>query len=103
MVGLLGGDHSIPLGFLRALAESYDRFGILQFDAHADLRKSYQGFTYSHASIMFNALKLPAVNRIVQVGVRDWCDEEMQIVERANGRVITFFDEDIKSEMYNGR
>jgi agmatinase len=103
MVGLIGGDHSTPLGFLRALAESHERFGILQFDAHADLRKSYQGFIYSHASIMYNALKLPSVSKIVQVGIRDWCEEEMQVMEKTNGRVITFFDEDIKSEMYNGR
>jgi agmatinase len=102
-VGLLGGDHSTPLGFLRALSEQYDRFGILQIDAHADLRKAYQGFLYSHASIMYNALKLPAVNRLVQIGIRDFCDEEMQVVERAHGRVVPFFDEDIKSEMYRGR
>lgn len=103
LVALLGGDHSTPLGFLRALADTYSRFGILHIDAHADLRKSYQGFTYSHASIMYNALKLPAVTRLVQVGIRDFCDEEMQVTEKANGRVIPFFDEDIKSEMYSGR
>ena len=73
LVGLLGGDHSTPLGFIRALSERYDRFGILQIDAHADLRKAYEGFTYSHASIMYNALKIPAVHRLVQVGIRDFC------------------------------
>jgi agmatinase len=103
MVGLLGGDHSTPLGFLRALPEFYDRFAVLQIDAHADLRRSYQGFTYSHASIMYNALKIPSVNRLVQVGIRDWCEEEMNVMRRAQGRVVTFFDEDIKSEMYSGR
>jgi agmatinase len=103
LVGLLGGDHSVPLGFFRALTEHYERFGILQIDAHADLRKAYQGFTYSHASIMYNALKLPAINRLVQVGIRDFCDEEAQVMSRAHGRVVTFFDEDIKAEMYNGR
>ena len=102
LVGLVGGDHSVPLGFIRALAETYPRFGILQIDAHADLRKSYQGFTYSHASVMFNALKLPAVNRLVQIGIRDYCEEEVQVMDRAHGRVVTFFDEDIKSDMYNG-
>jgi agmatinase len=103
MVALLGGDHSTPLGFIRALSEQYDRFGILQIDAHADLRKSYQGFLYSHASVMYNALKLPAVNRLVQIGIRDFCEEEMQVIERARGRVVTFFDEDIKAEMFKGR
>lgn len=103
MVGLLGGDHSTPLGFLRALSERHDRFGILQIDAHADLRKAYEGFTYSHASIMFNALKLPAVERLVQVGIRDYCEEEVAVINRAMGRVVTFFDEDIKTQMYSGK
>jgi agmatinase len=103
LVGLLGGDHSTPLGFIRALAEQHDRFGILHIDAHADLRKAYEGFTYSHGSIMYNALKIPAVNRIVQVGIRDLCEEEINVVERAMGRVKIFFDEDIKSDLFNGK
>jgi agmatinase len=103
LVALLGGDHSTPLGFIRALSERYDRFGILQIDAHADLRKAYEGFTYSHASIMYNVLKLPAVNRLVQVGIRDFCEEEIQVMERSMGRVKTFFDEDIKAALSNGK
>lgn len=103
IVGLLGGDHSTPLGLLRALGEQYDRFGILQIDAHADLRKAYEGFTYSHASIMFNALKLPSIGRLVQVGVRDYCDEELKVIERSMGRVITYFDEDVKAQLYEGK
>jgi agmatinase len=103
MVGLLGGDHSTPLGFLRALSEQYDRFGILQIDAHADLRKAYEGFTYSHASIMFNALKLPAIGRLVQIGIRDYCDEEINVIDRSMGRVKTYFDEDIKEQLYEGK
>lgn len=102
LVAVLGGDHSTPLGLLRALSEKYDRFGILQIDAHADLRKSYEGFTYSHGSIIFNALKLPAVARIVQVGVRDYCHEEVQMMQRAVGRVKTFFDPDIKTKLAEG-
>jgi agmatinase len=103
MVALLGGDHSTPLGLLRLLNERHDRFGILQIDAHMDLRKAYQGFTYSHASIMYNALKLPAVARLVQVGIRDYCDEELEVVRRAMGRVVTWFDDDIKSHAYEGK
>ncbi len=103
LVGLLGGDHSTPLGFIRALSERYDRFGILQIDAHADLRKAYEGFTYSHASIMYNALKIPAVNRLVQVGIRDFCEEEVTVINRSMGRVVTFFDEDIKAAEYAGK
>ncbi len=103
MVGLLGGDHSTPLGFIRALSERHDRFGILQIDAHADLRRSYEGFTYSHASIMYNALKLPAVSRLVQVGIRDYCEEEFMVMQRAMGRVKTFFDCDMTEAIYSGK
>jgi agmatinase len=102
LVGLLGGDHSTPLGFLRALSEQHNRFGILHIDAHADLRKAYEGFTYSHASIMYNALKLPAVGRLVQVGIRDLCEEEVNVINRSMGRVVTFFDEDLKDKKMSG-
>ncbi len=72
LVGLLGGDHSSPLGFYKAISERYPDFGILQIDAHCDLREGYEGFNYSHASIMYNALnEIPQLSRRVQVGVRD--------------------------------
>lgn len=102
MVALLGGDHSTPLGFLRALSQQYDRFGVLQIDAHADLRKAYESFTYSHASIMYNALKLPAIARLVQVGIRDYCEDELNVIDRAMGRVRTYFDQDIKDRLCEG-
>ena len=103
MVGILGGDHSTPLGFLRALNERHDRFGVLQIDAHADLRRRYEGFSCSHASIMYNVLKLPAVERLIQVGVRDYCEEESQVIHRSLGRVKTFFDQDIKGALFDGK
>jgi agmatinase len=103
MVALVGGDHSTPLGFLRALCEVHNRFAILQIDAHADLRKSYEGFTYSHASIMYNALKFPAIGRLVQVGIRDYCDEELALMKNAAGRIVTFFDQDLKDKMFEGQ
>ena len=103
MVALLGGDHSTPFGLLRLLNERYERFGILQIDAHMDLRKAYQGFTFSHASIMYNAMKLPGVSRLVQVGIRDYCDEELDMLKRSMGRIVTWFDEDIKKQIYEGK
>jgi agmatinase len=102
IVGLLGGDHSTPLGFLRALAEHYNHFGILHLDAHADLRKAYEGFTNSHASIMYNALRIPAVNKLVQVGIRDLCAEEMDLIRNNTGRIATFFDDDLKAQLFQG-
>ncbi len=102
-VGLVGGDHSTPLGFIRALADAHDDFGILQIDAHADLREAYEGFTYSHASIMYNVMhQIPQVKKLVQVGIRDCCNEEIDIIDQSNSRIVTFFDRDIKGQQYEG-
>lgn len=101
-VGLVGGDHSTPLGMIQALAEKFGEFTVLQIDAHADLRIAYEGFDYSHASIMYNALKIKEVQKLVQVGIRDYCEEELNIINNSNGRVKTFFDRDIKYAQYNG-
>ena len=52
-------------------------FGVLHIDAHRDLREAYEGFEYSHASIMYNVLRdVPQVTRLVQVGVRDFSAAE---------------------------
>lgn len=102
IVGVMGGDHSTPLGLIRALNDRYEDFGILQIDAHADLRRAYQGFTYSHASIMYNALKCQNVSKLVQVGVRDCCEQEAQMISASNGRITTFFDDEIKEAQYLG-
>ena len=53
LVGIVGGDHSSSLGLLQALSEKHNDFGILQIDAHADLRKTYQHFSFSHAFMNF--------------------------------------------------
>lgn len=103
LVGLLGGDHSTPLGYYKAIAEKYGDFGILQFDAHLDLRQSYEGFKYSHASIMYNALtEIPELKKLVQVGIRDYGDNELKIVTDSESRIISFFDRDLKIRQYEG-
>ena len=102
-VGLIGGDHSTPLGFIKAVGEVHGDFGILQVDAHADLREAYEGFTYSHASIMYNVLQqVPEMKKLVQVGIRDYCDEELMIIRENPDRISTFFDKDIKEQQYEG-
>jgi agmatinase len=98
---VLGGDHSVPLGAFQATADHFGDFGILHFDAHADLRDSYLGFTYSHASIMFNALKIPELTKIVQVGIRDFGKAEMEII-KTDSRLMTFFDRDIQEALLQG-
>lgn len=103
LVGLLGGDHSVPLGFYKAIAEKHGEFGILQIDAHCDLRKAYQHFTYSHASIMYNALReIPQISRLVQVGVRDYSQSEWEYIRNSANRVVTYFDKQIKERMFEG-
>ncbi|HQW84578.1 MAG TPA: agmatinase family protein [Ferruginibacter sp.] len=104
LVALLGGDHSTPLGYFKAIAEKHGDFGLLQIDAHCDLRKAYEGFTYSHASIMYNALEeIPQLKKLVQVGIRDYCSEEVDYINASNGRVITYFDKDIKERQFEGQ
>jgi agmatinase len=102
LVGLFGGDHSTPLGLMRALAAKHGDFAILQIDAHCDLRDSYEGFTYSHASIMHNALKMPQVKRLVQVGTRDYSIGEKAVIDASEGRIKTFFDDEIHERQYKG-
>lgn len=104
LVGLLGGDHSTPLGFYKAIAEKQGDFGILQIDAHCDLRKAYENFNYSHASIMYNSLEeIPQLKKLVQIGVRDYCEEEWDYIATTNNRVVTYFDKEIRERQYEGQ
>ncbi len=102
LVGLIGGDHSTPYGAIKAVAEHEGSMGILQFDAHCDLRKAYEGFTHSHASIMYNVLEnVPQVEKLVQVGVRDCCDDEVAYAA-ASSRVEIFDDHSLASNRFDG-
>lgn len=102
---VIGGDHSTPLGAIRAVADHYrGQIGILHIDAHADLRRAYQGFNHSHASIMYNVLQLnPAPQKLVQVGIRDFCEEEYNYILSLPGRVRTFFDLQLKQDLFEGQ
>jgi agmatinase len=102
-VGVIGGDHSVPLGYMQALATHHPDFGILHIDAHSDLRDAYEGFEYSHASIMFNALKIPQISKLVQVGIRDVSQVEIEVIARSQGRAIAYYDSLIKQELYSGK
>lgn len=103
MTILLGGDHSTPLGHILACAKREGEIGILQIDAHADLRKAYEGFEYSHASIMYNVLQHAEITKLVQVGIRDYCEEEKDYITASAGRVVTFFDQHIKEAQFEGK
>jgi agmatinase len=103
LVGTIGGDHATAFGAIRAHADRFGDFGILHIDAHADLRRAYEGFTWSHASVMDAVCEqLPQVTRLVQVGVRDFCEEEAQRIAESGGRVVTHFDADINRRLFSG-
>ena len=99
---VLGGDHSAPYGLIKAMTSKYLNFGVLQIDAHADLRHAYQGFNFSHASIMHNILQLDGVEKLVQVGIRDICEEEFDLIN-SDERIVTFFDHQLAREQFEGR
>lgn len=102
LVGLIGGDHSTPLGYYQSLAERHQEFGILHIDAHMDLREAYEGFTYSHASIFYNALQIPNITKLVQAGIRDYCQAETELVNSSNQRIVVYYDHYIKQAIYRG-
>lgn len=104
IVGVVGGDHSVPFGTIKALSEKFPKMGILHFDAHSDTRIAYEGFEHSHASIFHNVLtKIPNVSKIIQVGIRDFCEEETQVVANSNEKIQVFLDAEMTRAKAAGR
>jgi agmatinase len=103
LVGTIGGDHSSPYGAIAAHAERYPEMGVLHVDAHADLRKAYEGFTDSHASILYNvATRHPKITRIVQVGLRDMSENELTFIRESKGRIVAHVDPAIADRLFEG-
>ena len=89
----LGGEHTISFGLVRAFAERFPGLSVLQFDAHADLRDTYQGTPYNHASVLRRISELvPAV----QVGIRSLSREEAEWV-KARGKKLFYAAEVLAS------
>jgi agmatinase len=104
IVGVVGGDHSVPFGAIQAMSEAFPKMGVLHIDAHSDTRIAYEGFENSHASIFYNVLaKIPAVSKIIQVGIRDFCEEEVQVVESSKERMMVYLDQEIFRAKASGR
>ncbi len=95
IVGIVGGDHSSPLGLMQALADRYESYGILHIDAHLDHRDAYEGFEFSHASIMRNAANIKNIERIVHVGIRSYCKEEAEFLASSGRRFVMYSDRHI--------
>lgn len=85
-----GGEHSISIGVIKAFYEKYDNLTVLQLDAHADLRPSYEGTDYNHACAVYDSSKH---TNLIQVGIRS-----MDIAEKANMNYDkVYFGDDIRS------
>lgn len=103
IAAVIGGDHSVPLGAFKAAAERFGSFGILHFDAHFDLRNAYEGFQFSHASIMRNAVEsVSDITKLVQVGIRDFCEEENQFALDHKDHIIPWFDRRLHDRKLEG-
>ena len=97
-LALVGGDHSCPYGYMQALADVHAEFGILHFDAHLDYRRAYQGYEFSHASIMYQVMEtIPAVTKNVHVAIRDYCQWELDYAKSLGARDQIFFAWDMHS------
>lgn len=100
---LIGGDHSVSEGFLSLIGEKRKGdYSLLHLDAHADLRSSYESFQFSHASVMHNVLNLKhPPKKLVQVGVRDFCEEEHDKIQKEK-KIVCYLDEWIYTKMFQG-
>ncbi len=90
---VLGGEHSISAPVVKAILEKFENISILQFDAHSDLRESYEGSIFSHASVMARVAEMN--KNIVQVGIRAQCKEEAKFIKE--NKINTFYARDIRS------
>ncbi len=103
IVGIVGGDHSVPFGAMKAMGKKNGDYGILHFDAHSDTRNAYEGFKNSHASIFRNVIdEIPQVIKLVQVAIRDICEEEMGYVIEKGTRIEMHSDQSLKNRRMQG-
>lgn len=91
-VVIIGGEHSVSIGSIRAFSNKYNNLSVLQLDAHCDLRDEYEGSKYSHACVMARVKEMCPV---VQVGIRSMDSCEKPLLNKKN----VFFARDI----YNNR
>lgn len=92
-VTLIGGEHSISIGSIRAFNESYQNLTVLQIDAHADLRSEYNGSAFNHACALHEASK---TTNLIQVGIRSMDVTERKFMDEEK----TFFAHDMARDDY---
>jgi len=94
----LGGEHTISYAPVAAHLSKYPNMSVLQFDAHSDLRDSYQDSKYSHASVMARIAEIIPANKITQIGIRAQCKEEAEFIK--NNNVNTFYASAIRRGLH---
>ena len=92
---ILGGEHSLTLGSIKPFVKKYDEIILLHFDAHADLRESYNGEKYSHASAIKRCLDFKNV-KVVSFGIRNLSQSEMNFYKNNKNRIEIFWGKDKK-------
>lgn len=85
---ILGGEHSVSIGAFRAFAKHYEKFSVLQLDAHSDMRSEYEGSTHNHACVMARAKEVATV---AQVGIRSSAIEEKRTSCRTVFSMLTIY------------
>ena len=93
---VFGGEHSLTPGSIKPFVEKYDQITLLHFDAHADLRESYQGEKFSHASAIKRCLDFKNVN-VVSFGIRNLSQSEMDFYNDNRDRIEIFWGKDKKN------
>ncbi len=86
-IAMIGGEHSVSAPVIRAHAEKYPNLSVLQIDAHADLRDTYDGTPHSHASIMARVVKDMHISS-VQVGIRSISVDEARVIDELPTRIF---------------
>ena len=91
----LGGEHSITPGCIKPFAKKYKKLTLLHFDAHADLRESYAGEKFSHASAIRRCIDYKNIS-VVSFGIRNISAEEIPILKKNNKRISIYWAKDKK-------
>ena len=97
---MIGGEHTITIGAIESLVRKYPNLIIIQLDAHADLRDTYQGNKYSHACTMTRCIELLPSKKVFQIGIRSGTKDEFQLMKE-NHQLINFRTGDSNKEIKN--
>ncbi|MDC1068887.1 agmatinase [Candidatus Kapabacteria bacterium] len=95
----LGGEHTISSAPIKSHLELYPNLSVLQFDAHSDLRDTYEGSKWSHASVMSRVSEFLNPSKITQVGIRAQCKEEREFIK--SNKINTFYANEIKRGIHS--